>query len=143
MCCSPWSHRESDTTQRLNNMRDGHGLCLSGGSGLQGNMLEQANQGQRICPGVQDLVERKLLPILVFWFLLDISIIIADRSELEKSEILACNAGISGSITRLGRSPGEGNGNPLQCTCLENPTDRGAWWATVHGVAKNWTQLSN
>ena len=43
----------------------------------------------------------------------------------------------------LGRSPGEGNGNPLQYYCLENPMDRGAWWATVHGVAKSWTRLSN
>ena len=41
------------------------------------------------------------------------------------------------------RSPGEGNGNPLQCSCLENPMDRGAWWATVHGVAKSRTRLSN
>ena len=39
--------------------------------------------------------------------------------------------------------PGERHGNPLQYSCLENPTDRGAWWATVHGVAKSWTQLSN
>ena len=39
-------------------------------------------------------------------------------------------------IPRLGRSPGEGHGNPLQHSCLENPMDRGAWWATVHGVAK-------
>ena len=38
---------------------------------------------------------------------------------------------------------GEGNGNPLQCSCLENPTDRGAWWTTVPGVAKSWTSLSN
>ena len=38
---------------------------------------------------------------------------------------------------------GEGNGNPFQYSCLENPTDRGAWWAAVHGVAKSWTQLSN
>ena len=38
---------------------------------------------------------------------------------------------------------GEGNGNPLQYSCLENPMDRGAWWAAVHGVAKSWTQLSN
>ena len=42
----------------------------------------------------------------------------------------------------LGRSPGEGNGNPLQYSCLENPMDGGAWWATVHGVAKSWTRLS-
>ena len=42
-----------------------------------------------------------------------------------------------GSIPGSGRSPGEGNGNPLQYSCLENSTDRGAWWATVHGVAKS------
>ena len=48
----------------------------------------------------------------------------------------ACNAGDLGSIPRLGRSPGEGNGNPVQYSCLENPTDRGAWQATVHGVTR-------
>ena len=42
-----------------------------------------------------------------------------------------------GSIPGLGRSPGEGNSNPLQYSCLENPMDRGAWWATVHGVAES------
>ena len=47
----------------------------------------------------------------------------------------AYNAGDLGSIPGSARSPGEGNGNPLQCSCLENPMDRGAWWATVHGVA--------
>ena len=55
----------------------------------------------------------------------------------------ACNAGDPGSIPGLGRSPGEGNGNPLQYSCLENPTDRGAWWATVHGFAKSRTRLSD
>ena len=49
----------------------------------------------------------------------------------------ACNAGDLGSILGLGRSPGEGNGNPLQYSCLENSTDRGAWWATVHGAAES------
>ena len=44
-----------------------------------------------------------------------------------------------GSPPELGRSSGVGNGNPLQYSCLENPMDRGAWWATVHGVAKSWT----
>ena len=48
----------------------------------------------------------------------------------------ACNAGDLGSIPGLGRSPGEGNGNPVQYSCLENPMDRGAWQATVHGVAR-------
>ena len=52
---------------------------------------------------------------------------------------LACNAGDLGSIPRSGRSSGEGNGNPLQYSCLENPKDRGAWWATVHRVAKSRT----
>ena len=44
-----------------------------------------------------------------------------------------------GSIPELGRSPGGGNGYPLQYSCLENPMDRRAWWATVHSVAKSWT----
>ena len=54
-----------------------------------------------------------------------------------------CSAGNLGSIPGSGRSPGEGNGNPLQYSCLENPTDRGAWQATVHGAAKSRTQLSD
>ena len=55
----------------------------------------------------------------------------------------ACNAADLGLIPGLGRSPGEGNGNPLQYSCLENPMDGGAWWATVHGVAESWTRLSD
>ena len=49
-----------------------------------------------------------------------------------------CSVGDLGLIPRLGRSPGEGNGNPLQYSCLKNPTDREAWWATVHGVTRSW-----
>ena len=49
----------------------------------------------------------------------------------------AGNAGDLGSVSGLRRSPGEGNVNPLQYSCLENPMDRGAWWATVHGVAES------
>ena len=52
---------------------------------------------------------------------------------------LAANSGCSGSIPGLGRSPGEGNDYPLQYSCLRNPMDRGAWWATVQRVAKSWT----
>ena len=48
----------------------------------------------------------------------------------------ACNAGDMGSVPGLGRSPGGRQGNPLQCTCLENPMDRGGWWAAVHGLAR-------
>ena len=55
----------------------------------------------------------------------------------------ACHAGDLGSIPGLERSPGEGNGNPLQYSCLENPMDRGIWPATVHETAKSQTRLSN
>ena len=56
-----------------------------------------------------------------------------------------CSAGDAGLIPGLGRSPGEGDGNPLQDLCLENSMDRGAWWTIyiVHGVAMSWTQLSD
>ena len=55
----------------------------------------------------------------------------------------ACQAGDPGSIPGLGRSPGEGNGNPLQYSCLENPMDRGAWRVTGPGVTKSGTRLSD
>ena len=54
----------------------------------------------------------------------------------------ACSAGDPGSVPGLGRSLGEGNGNPLQYSCLENTMDSGAWRATVHGITKSQTQLS-
>ena len=54
-----------------------------------------------------------------------------------------CNARDPGLIPGSGRSPGEGNGNPLQYSCLGKPHDRGAWWATVHAVTKGWTKLSD
>ena len=63
-----------------------------------------------------------------------------DGSEVTAS---ACSAGDLGLIPGLGRFPGEGNGNPLQYSCLENPTDGGAWWVKVHRVAKSWTRLSD
>ena len=58
-------------------------------------------------------------------------------------KVSACDVGDPGLIPGLGRSPGEGNGNPLQYSCLENPMDRGAWWAIVHGVPKSRTRLSD
>ena len=61
----------------------------------------------------------------------------------QEGKASAYNVGDPGSIPGLGRSPGEANGNPLQYSCLENPMDRGGWWATVHGIAKSGTRLSN
>ena len=60
-----------------------------------------------------------------------------------EDKVSAYNVGDPGLIPGSGRSPGEGNGNPLQYSCLENPMDGGAWWATVHRVAKGRTWLSN
>ena len=89
------------------------------------------------------LLQRIWIPILQY-FLLKYSIYCSgsfpDDSESEKS---ACNAGYPGLIPGLGRSPGEGNGYPFQYSCLENSIDRGAWWATVHGVTKNQTWLND
>ena len=64
----------------------------------------------------------------------------------EQVNNLPANAGDTGdpgSIPGLGRSPGEGNGNLVQYSCLENPMDRGTWWATIHEVVKSWTRLSD
>ena len=65
------------------------------------------------------------------------------RTGGSEVKVSACNVGDLGLIPGSGRSPGEGNGNPLQYSYLENPMDRGAWWATVHGVAKSRTRLSD
>ena len=56
---------------------------------------------------------------------------------------LPAYAGEAGLTPGSGRSPKEGNGNPLQSSCLESPMDRGAWWATVHGVAQSQTRLND
>ena len=61
----------------------------------------------------------------------------------ENGKESACSARDLGSIPRLGRSSGEGNGNPFQYSYLENPMDRGTWWAPINGVAKSWTRLSD
>ena len=63
-----------------------------------------------------------------------------DSSEVKAS---ACNVGDLGLIPGLGRSPRGRHGNPLQYSCLENPMEGGAWWATVHGVTKSQTRLSD
>ena len=70
-------------------------------------------------------------------------VVIVDFPGGSEGKASACNAGDLGWIPGSGRSPGEGNGTPLQHCCLENPMDGGAWQAAVHGVAKNWTQLTD
>ena len=70
----------------------------------------------------------------------DIKLLIVGSQVVLVVKNLPANAGDRGevgSVSELGRSPGEGHGNPLQYYCLENPMDRSAWWATVHGVAES------
>ena len=77
---------------------------------------------------------------------LDISRVSRDFSGGSGGKESACNAGATGDTNLIpgsGRSPGEGNGNPLQYSCLENPMQRGTCPATVHRVLKSWTRLSN
>ena len=73
----------------------------------------------------------------------DLSILQGVSVVVQLVKNLPANAGDASSVPGPGRSPGEGNGNPLQCFCLGNLMDRGDWWATVHGVAKDQIQLSN
>ena len=79
------------------------------------------------------------------WFFFVFFCIIFVLSSLVAQMVkrLAYNVGDLGLIPGLGRSSGEGNGNPLQYSCLENPMDGGAWWAKVHGVTKSRTRLSD
>ena len=94
---------------------------------------------------VNGKVAGKLKTYLKYWhgyFLSCLSINDGFPNEWLSSKESTCNAGGTGSIPGSDRSPGEGNGNPLQYSCLGNPMDRGDWQTTVHGVAKSWTQLS-
>ena len=80
----------------------------------------------------------KRLLILTIFFLINVYFILGFPGGSDSKES-TCNVGDLGSIPGSGRYPGEGNGNPLQYSCLRNPMDREAWQATVHGVAKNQT----
>ena len=102
------------------------------------------------CAGVHSSPLRSRTPFFVFSTMFGISrcavsiiYTVSHPRFISEVKVSAWNAGDQGSIPRLGRSPGEGNGNPLQCSCLQNPMDRGAWWATVCGVSRSWTQLSD
>ena len=91
-------------------------------------MLQRASLGQQVINGVFKI------GITFKGF--------AGGSVVENPPTNAGDTGDVGLIHGSGRSPGEGSDNPLQYACLENPMDKGAWWATVPGVTKSWTRLS-
>ena len=86
-----------------------------------------------------------LLELVMNWDILNglclvgFSFFLRDSLVVQMVKVSACNAGDLGLIPGSGRSPGEGKGNPFQYSCLENSMVGGAWWATVHGVAKSQT----
>ena len=85
-------------------------------------------------------VVHKYCLILFTTFAMQIIYTLHDGSDGKAS---VCNAGDLGLIPGSGRSPGKGNGYPLHYSCLENLVDRGTWWATVRGITKSWTRLSD
>ena len=100
----------------------------------EGDLLEHCNNlGKKYCgpgesQGGRNHEERWILEGLPWWL---------------NGKESACPPRDMGLIPRSERSPGEENGNPLQYSCLSNPMDRGVWWATVHGIAKSRTRLSD
>ena len=94
-----------------------------------------AEPWKMVCNAVLIIVFRRLEPLHFTDMQMRCSF--PGGSNVEES---ACKVGDLGLTPGSGRSPGRGHGNPLQYSCLENPRDRGAWWATVHGVTKNWTR---
>ena len=80
--------------------------------------------------------------MVFFFFTVIISLSLPGGSVDKEFTFSVLDTGGLGSIPGLGRSPGEGHDNPLQYSCLENPVDRGAWRAAVHGVTKSWRRLS-
>ena len=82
----------------------------------------------------EDFLMLNLSILLQFLTYVCMNLCFSDGSAVRN---LPANARDVGLVPGLGKSPGEGNGNPLQYSCLENPMDRGAWWASVHGVAES------
>ena len=138
---NPWDHKESDVTKQVT-LSVSLYLSVEQGGGKRHLSAWHSPQCKIIA-----LLVTSLWIIRVFW-----KRVLNHFSSLHSPSTFpgssdgkasAHNAGDLGSIPGWRRSPGEGKGNPSQYSCLENPTDQGAWWATIHGVAKSRTQLSD
>ena len=117
--CLPSQHQETQDQMHYILLRSTY-LNLKFNSAILHFILRKSNDISKITQLISDYI----------W-------IRSDFPGGSDSKVSAYNAGDPGSIPGLGRSPGEGNGNPLQYSCLENPMDRRAWQATVHGVTKS------
>ena len=141
--CSPWGCEESNTTEQLHFHFSLSHIGEGNGNPLQCSCLENPRDGGAWWAAVYGVAQS--------WTRLKrLSSSSSSSRQVYKGFLhgsdgkeSACNAGDQGSISGLGRSPGEGNGNPLQYSCLENPGDRGAWRATVYRVTKSQTLISD
>ena len=138
--CSPWGPKESDTTERLHFHFSLSCVGEGDGNPLQCSCLENPRDRGAWWVAVygvaQSCIRLKGFSSSSSNGTAAVLPGFAGGSDGKES---ACNAGDPGSIPGSGRSPGEGNGYPLQYSCLEIPMDRGAWQTTVHGVEKSQT----
>ena len=128
--CSPWGHKELDTAEQLHFHFSLSCTGEENGNPLQGSCLENPRDGGHWWAAIYGVTQSQT----------GLKRLSSSCSSIECPP--DCAGGVH-SIPGSGRSPGDGNGNPLQYSCLENPMDRGAWWATVNEVAKDWTHLSD
>ena len=133
VCCDSWGCKELDTSEWLNWTEE------------QLKSWEQWHTHDLLKKLISTTQSSKIIMLIIavvcgkkIWFLTFLGF-----PGSSNSKEYACNAGDQGSVSGLGRSPGEGNGNPLQYSCLENPMDGGARQVRVHGVAKSRTQLGD
>ena len=125
--CSPWGHQDWDMIEVTEHSEDNNHFQ----NHLHGNMPHNVN------------IKKLTRAIQMVYNILENNICWLSFKKIILGKASVYNVGNLGSIPGSGRSSGEGNGNPLQYYCLENPMDRVAWQATVHGVAKSWTRLSD
>ena len=136
--CSLWGRKESDMTERLHFHLSLSCIGEGNGNPLQCSCQENPRDGGAWRAAVYGVSQSRTR---LKW--LSSSSSSSGLPRWLSGKASACNAGEVGLIPVSGRSPGEGNGNPLKYSSLENSMDRGAWWATVYGAANSQTQLSN
>ena len=139
--CSPWGRKESDTTEQLHFHFSLSCIGEGNGNPLQCSCLENPRDGGDLWASVYGVAQSQTQLKWLSSSSSSRAFSLGSPGGSDGKES-GCNAGDPDSIPGSGRSHGEGNGNPPQYSCLENPLDRGAWWATVHGVTKSQTRLS-
>ena len=103
---------------------------------IQQHFYRKRGEIRPVCPLIPEAPRKLWVTVLNYTEVYSRASLVVQRLKAS-----ACNVGDLGSIPGSGRSPGEGNGDPLQYSCLENPRDGGAWWVAIYGVAQSRTRL--